>query len=222
MNTIVKNISLFLAGSVIGSGITYILLKRYYTKANEELCMMLEQESQDLHDRVRELEDKQDMDSILSSESYFGVDEQSEVNPVKKGGFHGGKKPSVEYDKFYVTESGDDDEPSMDELEHPEDDIPSPPIDPYIISYSEFTNENPFYSKAHLSYYAEDEVLADEHDEIVDDIYGNIGDSALHSFGMDPEDPDIVYVRNDNRSIDFEITRIDGSYSEMVLGEYEY
>lgn len=71
---------------------------------------------------------------------------------------------------------------------------------PYVISPEEF-GEFEDYEKISLIYYA-DEVLADENDEIVDDVEDIVGD-ALNHFGEYEDDS--VFVRCDERKCDYEI-----------------
>lgn len=71
---------------------------------------------------------------------------------------------------------------------------------PYVISPEEF-GEFDEYEKISLTYYA-DGVLADDNDEIVEDVEDIVGD-ALGHFGEYEDDS--VFVRCDERSCDYEI-----------------
>ncbi len=71
---------------------------------------------------------------------------------------------------------------------------------PYVISPDEF-GEFEEYEKISLTYYA-DGVLADDNDEVVDDVEDIIGD-ALNHFGEYEDDS--VFVRCDERKCDYEI-----------------
>lgn len=90
---------------------------------------------------------------------------------------------------------------------------------PYVIAISEFATEEQQYTKETVTYYAQDEILVDDAERPIDDIEGTVGEVNLQFFGQASEDPDIVYVRNDKRDIDFEIVRVDKSYAEFVLGQ---
>ena len=87
----------------------------------------------------------------------------------------------------------------------------------YVISLDTFGNENPDYDKISISYYEDDDTLADEQDEIMQEVEGTIGE-ALLCFGDQSDDPDVVYVRNERLSIDYEVVRLHRSYQEAVLG----
>lgn len=83
---------------------------------------------------------------------------------------------------------------------------------PYIISpeaFGEFDN----YEKISLTYYA-DQVLADDNDELLEDVEGTVGFEALTHFGEYEEDS--VFVRNDRRKCDYEILMDQRTYSEIM------
>lgn len=82
---------------------------------------------------------------------------------------------------------------------------------PYVISPEDFGMWD--YEQISLTYYA-DGVLADDNDEIVDDINETIGEDSLKHFG-EYED-DCVHVRNDARKADYEILLDTRSYSDVV------
>ena len=79
--------------------------------------------------------------------------------------------------------------------------------EPYVISPDEFggTSNETIY----LTYYA-DKILADDVDDIVDDIEGTVGSNSLLRFG-EYED-EIVHVRNDMTDTDYEIALDTRSY----------
>ena len=79
--------------------------------------------------------------------------------------------------------------------------------EPYVISPDEFGETT--HETIYLTYYA-DRVLADDVDDIVDDIEGTVGSKSLLKFG-EYED-DIVHVRNDIIETDYEITLDTRSY----------
>ena len=88
---------------------------------------------------------------------------------------------------------------------------------PYVITRQEFDEFG--YDVISLTYYA-DGVLADDADEIIDDIDDIVGVEALTRFGEDPEDPDSVYVRNDRLKCDYEILLDNRNYAD-VAGDAE-
>lgn len=113
------------------------------------------------------------------------------------------------------------DHPKEDEAE--EEEQPEAPIVDdrtdaiYLISTEEFLSGKEEYDKITLTYYEGDNVLADERDGTVPAPTDVVGFQALKSFGREPKDPNVVYVRNNKVSCDFEILRSEGSYLEIVL-----
>lgn len=237
MNTNLERSLIFILGGAIGSGVTYVLMRMKHQKDNDELFKMLDEEEKELKSRLRELEERYDLEQYETVTSGYlevnPVDEEDieETSESKKAakiakkaveGIKKGLKNNQKTDYATYYSEGHEIFASEEELaeeEFPQED--APPIAPYIISLDEFTNENAFYSKSYITYFEGDDTLADEHDEIIDDRVKYIGDSALHAFGDNPDEPDIVHVRNDTIGVDYEITREEGSYKEIVLGIYD-
>jgi len=100
---------------------------------------------------------------------------------------------------------------------------------PYVIHYDEyFANEmeDAGYLQMALTYYAEDDILADQNDTPVynhTDIVGNLEDQAPGVpnviFGHGSKgDPNTVYIRNDKRKAEYEINRDSGGFAQAVMG----
>lgn len=90
--------------------------------------------------------------------------------------------------------------------------------DPYIITIDDYNTTNSHYDKITVTYYSEDDVLADENEEIISDPNSIIGEDALLNFGEGSDDADIVYVRNEKIAVDYEVIRVYKSYSRDILG----
>lgn len=90
---------------------------------------------------------------------------------------------------------------------------------PYVIHRDE-RHEMEGYSEVSLTYYAKDDVLCDETDEIMDPARRDdaVGEANLDRFGHGSGEPEIVYIRNDNLEIMYEIVRSPNSYAEEVHG----
>lgn len=82
---------------------------------------------------------------------------------------------------------------------------------PYVISPEEF-GEFSDYETISLTYY-EDKILADDQDNVIDDIDNIVGNDSLTHFG-EYED-DLVYVRNDRLRCDYEIALDVRKYSDV-------
>lgn len=92
------------------------------------------------------------------------------------------------------------------------------PVRPYVIHYDE-REERP-YEEGTLTYYDADDVLCDEHDEVIgkDDRDQIIGEANLNKFGHGSNDASIVYIRNDRLETQYEVVRSPNSYAEEVHG----
>jgi hypothetical protein len=96
--------------------------------------------------------------------------------------------------------------------------IPSPSIEteptnePYVIPPEEY-GELEDYTLIGFTYYA-DCVLTDENNEIVEDVDACVGWESLKHFG--DYEPDSVHVRNDRLRCDYEILRVEQTYSEVL------
>lgn len=89
---------------------------------------------------------------------------------------------------------------------------------PYVITKEEFYENEPDFVQAAVTFYEADGVLADEADQPIDDIEGNVGEENLNRFGHGSQDRRTVYVRNNKRGLDYEITQHMGSFAEVVHG----
>ena len=84
---------------------------------------------------------------------------------------------------------------------------------PYVIAPEEF-GELDDYDTISLTYYA-DQILADDNDEIIEDIEDVVGFDSLNSFGEYEDDS--VFVRNDRLKCDYEILLDQRKYSDVVI-----
>jgi hypothetical protein len=113
-------------------------------------------------------------------------------------------------------------QPDPEELGLSLDDPEMPPRDPerpYVISVEEWFQNETNYSQITLVYWADDDVLADDNNGIITDIDRVVGSTNLHNrFGYLSKDPDIVYVRNEKLKADYEVTKDDRNYGEIVHG----
>lgn len=131
----------------------------------------------------------------------------------------------IEHSEEVVTE-----EEEIDETEEEVEEVPESEYkkeynrnrnEPYIISVKEFMEDREEYDKTTITYFEDDDVLCDEREEVIPNVEYTVGNEALIKFGELSEDKNIVYVRNERTSTDFEILRDRRSYAEVVLGYKE-
>ena len=88
----------------------------------------------------------------------------------------------------------------------------------YVIHRDEFFgDEMGWDSQSTLTWYAQDEVLTDEHDTVLNQPWNLIG-VGMNMFGHGSGDPDVVYIRNEHLEAEYEVLRDPGSYAVQVLG----
>lgn len=92
------------------------------------------------------------------------------------------------------------------------------PDRPYIIRHDEFMDNDSGHDQKSLTWYIGDGVLADEDDEVVEDIDFHVGEANLNCFGELSTDDNTVYVRNEKTLVEYEIVQHEGSYAEVVHG----
>ena len=185
MNNILSKILIFAAGAAIGSAVTY----KYVTDKYESIIEWVEDEEP------------------VEEEKEEVVEESKPVNTKEKPDIfeYARKVKGLNYTNYAAIDK--------DEKEVTED-MPKERIfnEPYAISPDEFdTLED--YDTISLTYYA-DGVLADDMDEVVEDIEGTVGEDFADHIG-DWED-DAVHIRNDALKVDYEILADLRRYSDIV------
>jgi hypothetical protein len=87
---------------------------------------------------------------------------------------------------------------------------------PYIIHIEEFVGQESGYNQDTVTYYAADDVVVDDHDEVMEDYRKLMGELK---FGHGSQDRNIVYIRNDKWGTEWEVLLDSGSYLESVVSE---
>lgn len=83
--------------------------------------------------------------------------------------------------------------------------------EPYVITPEEYGERD--YAMVTLWYHT-DGVVVNDHREVVENVEELVGKDFSNHFGENEDDPDTVYVRNDEDEIDYEILKEYGPYSE--------
>lgn len=225
-NNIIKNVGIFGGGLAVGGVLGYFtairrMEKHYIGIVERELAEIKDYYSVDKvvgsFDDVQELmtvnvpadepsPEGMGLDEYESKLSSNGYSVTTPEEPVKKNVF---EDPDIQK----MTEE-------MDGEEEEGYDFPEPDPDaPYIISVEEFLSSgDPEYDKLSVTYFEDDDTLADEREQIIPEIDSFIGEKNLIWGVSDPKDKDVVFIRNQRLSSDIEVTRHEGSYANAVLG----
>lgn len=204
---LIKYGATLIAGVFIGGAITYKILKdKSEEMIDEEVeAMRAYYEAKYNPPKEEETEEKQE-----AGDNVVKLNHRKVIGDKKKINYN-------QYSKHLgslTRDDGGEDEDTEDGEEDPNDITTRD--EPYIISKEEFEETADHFDKITLTYYSVDDVLA-ENDEPINDIMSMVGD-ALTSFGVKSGDKDVVYIRNENVATDFEVCRLNDSYSKVVLG----
>ena len=192
-----------LCGAVLGSGVTYIIVRDKFEKiAQEEIDSVkahYKKKNAELVEAVTELK-PENQDPIFDSTA----DDGKAVADALK----------IVVENEYVSKSSID----MESLKEHFPLAKSTREDahrPQVITYEQFAEEKPHFDKVTLTYYMEDDTLTNESEEVIPDPNSCVGTDALGD--LDEENMSI-YVRNNATSTDYEVVASIGAYSEVVLG----
>lgn len=83
---------------------------------------------------------------------------------------------------------------------------------PRVVSPKEFEDNDLDYEIINLDFYAGDETLVDDVGDVIVDWDNTVGDDFHLHFGDYEDDPDTVYVRNDELKCYYEICKDDGVF----------
>ncbi len=211
----------FLGGAATGALICFAILKEkyeelanegienikdYYQKEMEKFDDAYEEELDNLINTMNK--DIYEHDKREEKKTYVDYVKKYSPEEIIKDKYYDMPYPDV-IDEDYHEDDGPPEDPPENDLQYEE---------PFVISREEFDEGYPHFDKITITYYAEDDVLADEQDEIIPDIEAVVGHDSLSRFGDMSDDDCVVYVRNGRLGADYEIILTQESYSESVLG----
>lgn len=90
------------------------------------------------------------------------------------------------------------------------------PNAPYVIHREEYFSNSTGYAQADLEYFAGDDVLCGE-DRVP--LYNATKLVGRLEFGRGSGDSDVVYIRNEEHRAEYQVTRVEHSYAQEVLGQ---
>lgn len=188
----------FGVGLAVGIGATYIYMKQKY---EEKLSEQIQEVRKHYQEKQKQSKPKEEKD-----EKFTNRFEEAE----ERG------KDRIAYEAIAKRYQGSDEQCPVDpaELESPPEDEPEEEI--FTVTEEEMETYDNFEG-IDLTYYAEDDILCDEQEQVIEDPEAIIGD-ALTKFGVKSGYPNTVYVINKRVRAIFEVLMVEGSYQEIVLG----
>lgn len=189
MKSALSELCIFIGGALIGSSITYLVVKNKYEKIIDEEIESVKEAYEDAYgEKTKTAKLVESMDGTM--------------NPREKN-----QKAYEELIRQYKNDEStedeeEDEEDDSDEQEGDDDDM----VEPYVITPDEFGDTG--YETICLTLYADGVIEDDEGDMWSDDdISVLLGRDSLSHMGENVDDPDVLYVRNENEEIDYEIAR---------------
>lgn len=182
------NFLIFIVGATVGSVTTWFYLKNKY-----------EQITQDEIDSAKETFFNRNTDF---SETAEDIDIRTKADNAKE-------KPSV---VEYATRLREYNYMNYSETKKEEEKESMSADAPYVITPEEFGDIDD-YDNISLTYYA-DQILADDNDELIENVEDVVGFESLNSFGEYEDDS--VFVRNDILKCDYEILLDHRKYIDIV------
>lgn len=206
MNNKVFGTILFTAGAIIGSLVTWKVVKtKYEDLAQEEIDSVKEEYTRLMVSMRKKLND-----------SVTYKDDNNEDDRSEKDTDNIDDSIMTNYNEIVKSyRSSDDEENTQNEKEGEEKEEDNDGVSymeaPYVISPDDFGSV-PGYNVEPLDYFA-DGILADGWGVELD-IAETIGEDAINHFG--DYDDDVVYVRNEQTKLEYEVTRDPRTYAEAV------
>lgn len=194
MNCKFINVLTFAAGAVIGSAVTWKVLKTKYEQMVQEEIESVKEAfagmatNSDQSDDDTEADEDEERPHQVNWDELEDLDEEYSDEELEE---------YAELTNLYSNEKGGAEKVEVKK--------------PYVIEPMEF-DENGFRTME-LTYYA-DGTLEDANHEIVTDVDDLLGEGSLNTFGRYEEDS--VFVRNEHLKMDFQILRDPRTYEEAT------
>lgn len=225
----------FVGGTVFGVALGFFFGYRFSReKIRAEVLKEAEEEISELrefyHQKMVALEnraEKSEMHSIIADKEYDEEDEPSPIESIQE--------PKVQAETVVIEERPlpspvpmspvkrvfrhvDNTKDKMEGWNFPAEMARRTADRPHIIHQDEFAHNESEYDQVTYIYYAGDDVLVDEDEQLLIDRDSIVGNGNLRRFGHGTDDFNILYVRNPVLELEIEICRHNGSYEEEVLG----
>lgn len=185
-----KNVIAFVAGAIIGAGVTAYFMNQYCEKR--------------IHEEVQSVKDKWEKDHT-TTKPVVETEEVKEEDPIETADYTMSSEEIAEATD--LVESAGYKKRQEAELEARKN------AKPYMISQEEYSNGE--YEPIGLTYYSDNILATDDTMEPVEDVEGTVGFNSLSHLMQGGPDDDIIYVRNDRLRVDYEVMRDDRPFSSF-------
>lgn len=206
MSNSIKSLFIFALGAAAGSLVTWQLIKDKYEQLYQE-------EVKSYKDTFGKKFTPKKFEPKEFKPEETPKNDISEPEKKETAEVHIEKDPLMENLRKVVNQAGYTDYSNINNPKPKEE--PEPEVDedtPYVISPEELGDQIG-YDAISINYYA-DGVVADDSDEIMEDVENTLGIDFSNHFGE--YDNDVVCVRNPRLKIDYEICRDNRTYVAVV------
>jgi len=197
-------------GAIAGATVGFALALRKARKESEQyitdtVMELTSEMREDYHAKIRAFEarTKEPLGDMVQQLGYAPQNGEVIVEDVVEG---------------EVVNAFDRDEPQPETWDHDTEHANRGPVNPYVIHHDEFMINDDGNEQVSLTYFAGDDVLVDERDQVMRDVDTTVGLENLQKFGHGSHDPLVVYIRNPRLEVDYEISKSDGTFATEVHG----
>lgn len=200
-------------GTVGGIAIGYFLAK---SRLETKYAQIAEQEIEELREHYNRkaiaLQEKPTVEKMVEDLGYTRSEEEEKEQEVEAG--------EIDEAEPVVENVFDLPEPETPEWDYATEVKSRSSDHPYVIHVDEFRQNDKGYDQVTYAYYEDDDVLANDRDGVVDLTLqsGLVPPDFVNKFGHGSNDPNVVYIRCDEITVDIEIVRNEGNYGEVVHG----
>lgn len=216
----IKNVLIFVSGAAVGSAVTTVALRAFYTKfINETLTAEVNKQMDEIKEEynasLEKIKAKYEENLVKNAQNSLKKPEneqkpvQSEVK--KKKTREEKQESAVDYTKYSEDKKKKVEKDEKTEAINENINDTTNDAGTYIISFGDYTEDNG-YEKMTSTFYATDGVFTNDYDDPdpeLPDIVGNLMEK-FEDYG----EGNSLYLRNDGRETDYEIIFDEGSYME--------
>lgn len=209
-----KDMSLMVSSAIVGTSIGFMLGKYFSDKKMKE---EYEADIKAYRNLLRQYKERVEKAEVMITQMTINNEPPTEDDVLKPEDLTHYKDIAKEYSISEATEEPEETIESIwDQKVSEETELGTERIihdEPYIINEDDFTLND--YEKFSIQYFEEDDVVADDRDQLLPDADALVGFDNLHKPhpGLT-----IIHIRNDQIEADFEVAMEPSSYSKVVLG----
>lgn len=224
MTTNIKYAIIFVSGVAIGSGITWIALKKKYEDLAEkeiaEARNYYQNKVKSIYKGEPEKHKKVDQKptELIRERSTIDYSADKKNKTVVDYTKYYDKKPDPA-EMEYPVEGDSNEEEHLNYRDGKRDSEEAAALHGIIaISPEEFAVGFTNHEKITLFYWMDDDTLSTEEEELIDDPARVVGDCLeTTGFKYSDSDVDVIYVRNFDLGCDYEVQRFPSSYAEQIM-----